>query len=118
MIENSDRGITLAKPLAWTMLVGLLSGGVWVGGTIGSVRSELGSLVDKVSEQQAAASVRATRDDQDRQSMEARLRAVEVSRAQDASEIGALRRDLSDFRSELKEATRLLQEAMERRPAP
>lgn len=31
MIENSERGITLAKPLAWTILTALIVGGFWIG---------------------------------------------------------------------------------------
>lgn len=37
MIENGDRGITLAKPLAWTILVAMLLGGIWVGSQIGTL---------------------------------------------------------------------------------
>lgn len=52
MIENSDRGITLNKGLAWTLLVGLLSGGYWVGTTIsdmsGSLRST-GAVLERLS---------------------------------------------------------------------
>lgn len=43
MIENSDRGITLNKGLAWTMLVGLLGGGYWVGTTISDMSGNLRS---------------------------------------------------------------------------
>ncbi len=114
MIENSDRGITLAKPLAWTILVGLVSAGIWVGTTSGSIRTELAALVDNVAEIQTGQSIREQRDREDRASIEARLRAVETSRAQDASEIGALRRDLGEFRNELKEATSLLRQAIDR----
>ena len=33
-IENSDRGITLNRSLAWTMLIAILSGAFWAGQTI------------------------------------------------------------------------------------
>ena len=44
MIENSDRGITLNKPLAWTMLV-TLAGLIWFGAsTVSSLQSSVESL--------------------------------------------------------------------------
>ena len=118
MIENSDRGITLAKPLAWTILVGLIMAGLMVGTTAGSVKSELTAVARSLAEIQSAQAVREQRDREDREALESRLRAVETSRAQDASEIGALRRDLSDFRTELKDATSLLRQAIGRGSVP
>ncbi|MEC9434417.1 MAG: hypothetical protein VYD87_16055 [Pseudomonadota bacterium] len=37
MIENSDRGLTIAKPLAWSILVAMVCGGIWVGSQIGTL---------------------------------------------------------------------------------
>lgn len=37
MIENSERGITLAKPLAWTILTALIIGGIWIGAQVRSL---------------------------------------------------------------------------------
>lgn len=31
MIENSERGFTIAKPLAWSMVIGILTLGFWQG---------------------------------------------------------------------------------------
>lgn len=45
MIENSDRGLTIAKPLAWSILVALVGGGIWVGSQIG-VLAEVQRQVD------------------------------------------------------------------------
>lgn len=54
MIENSDRGITLAKPLAWTMLVSVISA-VWYGGsTVSSLGHSTQAMVDAMSAQQSA----------------------------------------------------------------
>lgn len=44
MIENSDRGITVAKPLAWTILVALICGGLWTGLQVGRVEEVYGRL--------------------------------------------------------------------------
>lgn len=49
MIENSDRGITLAKPLAWTILVTVV-GAVWFGGgTIASIGASTQGVIDKLT---------------------------------------------------------------------
>lgn len=55
-IEQTDRGITLNKSLAWTMAVALVSAGIWVGAQLSStqtalqgVRAELSSLRETVT---------------------------------------------------------------------
>jgi hypothetical protein len=112
MIENSDRGITIAKPLAWTMVTGLILGSIWVGQTTGQVRGQLDSVASSIDALEATQGVREARDREDRRSFEDRLRAVETNRVQDSSELSALRRDLTSFRDELKEATSLLRQAI------
>ena len=95
MIENSDRGITRNKALAWTMLVGLLSGGVWVGSTLAELSGAISGLRDSQSTYRAATEDRIGRFDD-------RLRSVESGRAGDSAELAGLRRDLSDFRTDMK----------------
>ena len=41
MIENSDRGITLNKQLAWTIGVGLICAGLYVGLTIATLSTQM-----------------------------------------------------------------------------
>ncbi|WP_305968571.1 MULTISPECIES: hypothetical protein [unclassified Mameliella] len=50
MIENSDRGITLNKSLAWTVLVGVLSGGIWVGMQVTSAKQGVQTLAARQDE--------------------------------------------------------------------
>jgi|SRR6056297_1535185 len=50
MIENSDRGITINKSLAWTMVVGLLGAGLWLGTQMAEVRTSLDVLNERQSE--------------------------------------------------------------------
>lgn len=50
-IENSERGITLNKSLAWTILVALLGGGFWVGSSVTSLQSITDENKDKISKQ-------------------------------------------------------------------
>ncbi len=41
MIESSDRGITLNKQLAWTIGVGLIGAGLYVGLTIATLSTQV-----------------------------------------------------------------------------
>ncbi len=44
MIENSDRGITLNKSLAWIVACGLVGAGLWVGIQVATLRGEAAGL--------------------------------------------------------------------------
>ncbi|MCG7622292.1 hypothetical protein [Epibacterium sp. Ofav1-8] len=44
MIENSDRGITMNKSLAWTVACGLVGAGLWVGIQVATLRGETAGL--------------------------------------------------------------------------
>lgn len=61
MIENSERGITINKSLAWAMLIGLLSGGMYVGTLITDVSRSIEFLNEKISAQNEASMGRETR---------------------------------------------------------
>lgn len=61
MIENSDRGITLNKTLAWTLAVALMSGGMWVGTTVASLERELASIRDLAQQLKDEGAARETR---------------------------------------------------------
>jgi septal ring factor EnvC (AmiA/AmiB activator) len=54
MIENSERGITLNKTLAWTILVAVLSGGFWIGVQITSAKTGISTLTERQSEDRGA----------------------------------------------------------------
>ena len=64
-IENSDRGITLSKSLAWSVLAFVAGGGFWVGVTLSDLTSQSKTTADAVaglertlsSERQARASL-------------------------------------------------------------
>ncbi len=60
MIENSDRGITLNKSLAWTMLVALLTGGIWIGMQVTDAKVGVQNLADRQAEDRM--SIRANSD--------------------------------------------------------
>ncbi|WP_170420086.1 hypothetical protein [Ruegeria arenilitoris] len=49
MIENSDRGITLNKSLAWTVACGLVGAGLWVGIQVATLRGEAAGLSQNIN---------------------------------------------------------------------
>lgn len=50
MIENSDRGITLNKSLAWAILAAVAGGGLWVGTQVATLSTGIESLSDRQGE--------------------------------------------------------------------
>lgn len=50
MIENSDRGITLNKGLAWTIVSALVAGSIWIGTQTSSATSGIETLKEQVTE--------------------------------------------------------------------
>jgi len=54
MIENSDRGLTINKGLAWTILSSFLIGGMWVGIQVNSSSTGLQGLSERQYEDRAA----------------------------------------------------------------
>ncbi|KJZ24087.1 hypothetical protein [Tritonibacter mobilis] len=49
MIENSDRGITLNKSLAWTVACALVGAGLWVGIQVATLRGETAGLSQTIN---------------------------------------------------------------------
>jgi len=102
MIENSDRGITLAKPLAWTMLVSVI-GSVWYGGsTVSSLIYSTNSMVQAVSVQQAAIS-----------QMEVRVRALENNASRQDARFDGLKQSLDEVKAAQRETNELLRKILQ-----
>lgn len=108
IIENSDRGITLNKSLAWTIAITFLAGAFWVGVQVTNASNGIHSLSESIQDLRAEATIRQEADRKQRIEVDLRLRSLETTRAADASEITALRRDLTDFRTELRETISVL----------
>lgn len=90
-IENSERGLTITKSLAWTIITAMAVGGFWFGAQITTIKGDLDALNGVNSTATAA-----------RADIEARLRVVEFSDI-------ATRRDLkavTDSITEIKDAQR------------
>ena len=88
MIENSDRGITLNKQLAWTIGVGLICAGLYVGLTIATLSTQM--------EQSRAAWAEAGIA---RQQLETRVRAVEINQASQTSDLRAIQVGISEIKA-------------------
>lgn len=97
MIENSDRGITLNKALAWTMAVGLISAGLTVGVNLAGLQS----AVTLQAEQSAIAA-------NERKDLDGRLRVVENSDAKRGVEFAYLRDTIEEMKRVQKETNDLL----------
>lgn len=81
MIENSDRGITMNKPLAWSMGVALVSAAFWVGTTTQDLKSATNDLTEAqqgfaVAAKESRAEIKARDDEQD-----GRIRVLETAAA-------------------------------------
>jgi len=50
MIEQSERGVTLNKTLAWSILVALVSGGIWLGTVVTEAKNGLETLSERDAE--------------------------------------------------------------------
>jgi hypothetical protein len=75
MIENSERGITLAKPLAWTILTALIVGGVWIGAQIGALE-EVVRRLDRTDARVTALETRQTAAEREAAIIATRMEAI------------------------------------------
>jgi hypothetical protein len=98
-IENSDRGITLNKTLAWTMLVALVSL-VWYGGsTVAGVNHTVTQLAAAAAADRAVMSAVA-----------GRVGALEVANARGETISQELRRGMEEIKAAQRETNALLRE--------
>ncbi|MBI6628313.1 hypothetical protein JAO82_00325 [Pontibaca sp. S1109L] len=95
MIENSDRGITLNKALAWTMASGLIAAGLYVGLQVAT----LSTRIDEASRASLAATG-------ERQQIEVRVRSLEQSKARDDERFAHILAMLSRIDSRLERIER------------
>jgi septal ring factor EnvC (AmiA/AmiB activator) len=49
-IERSDEGFTINKTLAWTILVAIIGGSIWVGRTVSEVRGEIAQRRQEIAQ--------------------------------------------------------------------
>lgn len=97
MIENSDRGITLNKGLAWTILMALVSSVWWGGATITRLQSDVQGLTSAISERRT-----------ENGGLESRVRALENGSSRTDAQLDALGQALSEIRAEQRATNDLL----------
>lgn len=110
LIETSDRGITLNKSLAWTMLSALAVLIWWGGSTVSKMDFTIGSLVKStdttaksIAEERLAS-----------QALEARVRLLENSSTRQDARFESLYQSLEEVKQGQKETNSLLRQVLPR----
>lgn len=113
MIENSDRGVTLNKSLAWTMLAAIISLVWWGGATITALQSATQQLADSIKQTQ-------TQQYRDTDTMskqvaanDGRIRALEQSTARTVAQFESLSQAVSDVKTEQRQTNELLRQLLQ-----
>lgn len=105
-ITTDERGITLNKSLAWTMLVAIISAAFWVGVTVTQLQSDTMNFTETMKE------VKQTIDD-DRAgatAREARIRALERDSAGQAARFESLSSAMAEVKAELRQTNDMLRQ--------
>tara|TARA_R100000541_G_scaffold58004_1_gene68641 strand:+ start:1096 stop:1437 length:342 start_codon:yes stop_codon:yes gene_type:complete len=110
MIENSERGITLNKTLAWTMLVALVSL-VWFGGTtVASLNATTENLDNAISDTRMIVA-------DDRRlavQIEARVRSLENDRSRNDARMNAFVESMNELKAQQRETIQLLRSIVDK----
>ena len=110
MIENNERGITINKALAWTILVSVTGLIWWGGGTLSSLQSAADRLTSALTEtREMIVAERASA-----AQLEARVRVLENSATRQDVRFDALSVSISELKQQAKETNALLRELAQR----
>ena len=104
MIENSDRGITLAKPLAWSMLCSVVAAVWWGGSTVSGLSTSIQTVTNVLTSLQAV-----------NIQMDVRVRALESTSAASATRYEYLKQSLDEVKSQQGETNDLLRQILQGR---
>ena len=110
VIENNDRGITINKALAWTMLVSVTGLIWWGGGTLASLQGAADRLTLALAETREMIVAERASSAQ----LEARVRALETSAARQDTRFDALSVSINELKSQARETNTLLRELAQR----
>lgn len=110
MIDSTDRGITINKALAWTMLVTVAGLIWWGGGTLASLQGAADRLTTALMETREMIVVERASTAQ----LEARVRALENSATRQDVRFDALSVSINELKSQARETNTLLRELAER----
>ncbi|MBM1817154.1 hypothetical protein [Pseudosulfitobacter pseudonitzschiae] len=106
-IENSDRGITMNKGLAWSMACGMIGAGLWVGIQLASATTKIDEFARINTD---AASARA--------SLEVRVRALENAATQTRVQFETLYQTMQEIKTDQRESNDLLRRILNERLNP
>lgn len=110
MIDNTDRGITVNKALAWTMLVSVTGLIWWGGGTLASLQGAAERLTAALMETREMIVAERASSAQ----LEARVRALENSAARQDVRFDALSVSINELKQQARESNDLLRELAQR----
>lgn len=110
MIDNTDRGITVNKALAWTMLVSVTGLIWWGGGTLASLQGAAERLTAALMETREMIVAERASSAQ----LEARVRALENSAARQDVRFDALSASIDELKQQARESNDLLRELAQR----
>ena len=110
MIENNERGITINKALAWTMLVSATGLIWWGGGTLASLQGAADRLTSALTESREMIMVERASSAQ----LEARVRVLENSATRQDTRFDALSLSINELKQQARETNVLLRELAQR----
>jgi hypothetical protein len=110
MIENNERGITINKALAWTMLVSVAGLIWWGGGTLASLQGAADRLTSALTETREMIMAESASSAQ----LEARVRALENSATRQDVRFDALSMSINELKQQARETNTLLRELAKR----
>lgn len=108
-MEVGDRGITLSKALAWTIVTGLCVAAYWLGSEMRHTQTTLEGLVKQQTERHAETMSYRRDIEQQSREQDRRIRVLEAAREASTSEMTALRRDLTGFRQDMRDLKELIE---------
>ena len=110
MIENNERGITINKALAWTMLVTVTGLIWWGGGTLASLQGAADRLTSALTDTREMIMAERASSAQ----LEARVRVLENSATRQDVRFDALSLSINELKLQAREANTLLRELAQR----
>lgn len=113
-IENSDRGLTINRSLAWTIVTSLVVAVFWGGSTVQGTRSSIESLTQAV-----IALDKDRKDGQaeakgERAQIEGRVRSLENGATRQSAQYDSLSRSIDELKAAQNETNALLRQLMQR----
>ena len=110
MIENNERGITINKALAWSMLVSVAGLIWWGGGTLASLQGAADRLTSALTETREMIVAESASSAQ----LEARVRVLQNSATRQDVRFDALSLSINELKLQAREANTLLRELAQR----